>query len=67
MIKSTADYKDWTICVTAESNMCSNYSFDVTDPSGRTRHVVMGGDDERRAMERAKEFIDLELELADDR
>jgi len=27
----------------------------------------MGGDDERRAMERAKELIDLELALAEER
>ena len=65
MVKKTANYKDWTICVAAESSMCSNFSFDVTDPAGRTRHVAMGGDNERRAMERAKEFIDLELALAD--
>jgi hypothetical protein len=67
MIKSTVDYKDWTISVSAESNMCSNFSFDVTDPAGRTQHVGMGGDDERRAMERAKELIDLELALAEER
>jgi len=64
MITASDSYKDWAISVTAESNMCSNYSFDVTDPSGRTRHVAMGGDDQRRALERAKEFIDLEMALA---
>jgi hypothetical protein len=63
MITTTDSYKDWTISVSADSNMCSNFSFDVTDPSGRTQHVAMGGDDERRAMERAKELIDLELAL----
>lgn len=64
MTKTTANYKDWTICVAAESSMCSNFSFDVTDPAGRTQHVAMGGDNERRALERAKELIDLELALA---
>lgn len=64
MIKTTANYKDWTICVAAESSMCSNFSFDVTDPAGRTQHVAMGGDNERRALERAQELIDLELALA---
>lgn len=64
MIKTTANYKDWTICVAAESSMCSNFSFDVTDPAGRTQRVAMGGDNERRALERAKELIDLELALA---
>ena len=34
MTKTTANYKDWTICVAAESSMCSNFSFDVTDPAG---------------------------------
>lgn len=57
-------YQGWSITVTAEHNLCSNYSFDLTDPDSRSRHVSMGGDNVERALERAREMIDLELELA---
>ncbi|MDR2550271.1 MAG: hypothetical protein LBD10_08760 [Desulfobulbus sp.] len=53
-------YRDWTITVTPGKNMCSNFSFDITSPCGHSQHVAMGGDNERRAMERAREMIDME-------
>lgn len=56
----TDGYKGWTISVAAEKNMCSSYSFDITSPSGYSQHVAMGGDNTERAMERAKEMIDME-------
>jgi hypothetical protein len=46
--------KSWTI---------GNFSFDITDPRGRDRHVSLGGDNEERALERAREMIDMEIEL----
>ncbi|WP_153305916.1 hypothetical protein [Desulfogranum mediterraneum] len=39
--------------------------FDITDPDGHCQHVSMGGDSEQRALERAREMIDLELALVD--
>jgi hypothetical protein len=59
-------YKGWTISVTAEKNRCANFSFDITDSSGNKQHVSMGGDNEQRALERAKEMIDMEVAMADD-
>ena len=59
----TAIYKGWTLSVTAEKNMCANFSFDITDPSGHFQHVAMGGDNVQRAMERAREMIDMELAM----
>ncbi|WP_310598746.1 hypothetical protein [Desulfobulbus sp.] len=56
----TETYQEWTITVKPGKNMCSNFSFDITSPSGRSQHVAMGGDNERRAMERAREMIDME-------
>lgn len=59
-------YKDWTIVVTSENNMCSNFSFDIISPDGYSQHVSMGGDNVQRAMERAKEMIDMELDMVDE-
>ena len=59
-------YKGWSFSVTAERNMCAKYSFDIADPAGHSQHVAMGGDSPERAMERAKEMIDMELAMADD-
>lgn len=56
-------YHGWTIVVNEEQNMCSHYSFDLTDPRGKPSHVSMGGDNVERTLERAKEMIDLELEM----
>lgn len=61
----TATYKGWTISVTAGKNMCSSFSFDITSPSGHCQHVTLGGDNEHRALERAKEMIDMELALSE--
>jgi hypothetical protein len=62
---STASYKGWNITVTAKENMCAHFSFDISDPSGKTQHVTMGGENEQRAFERAREMIDMEIAFAD--
>lgn len=59
-------YKGWTISVKAADKMCANFSFDITAPSGYTQHVSMGGENARRAVERAREMIDMELAMMDD-
>lgn len=64
--RTTDSYNGWTISVTAEKNMCANFSFDITDPAGRRQHVAMGGDNEQRAMERAREMIDMELAMTEE-
>lgn len=67
MTSKVADiYKRWSITVTAESNMCANFSFDIISPEGRSQHVKLGGDNEQRAIERAREMIDMECALAED-
>jgi hypothetical protein len=60
---TTDAYNGWTIQVNPESNMCSNFTFDIVDSSGHEKHVSMGGDNEKRALERAKEMIDMEIAL----
>lgn len=62
----TDSYKGWQITVKKEQNMCADYSFDVTDPAGKTQHVKMGGDNEKRALERAREMIDMEISFQGD-
>lgn len=59
-------YRGWTISVIAAENQCSSFSFDITSPSGATQHVAMGGITEQRAVERAREMIDMEISLAED-
>ena len=59
-------YKGWTVSVVAEKEKCANYSFDITSPSGYTQHVSMGGVNEQRAVERAREMIDMEIAMADE-
>ena len=58
-------YKGWTISVTAKANKCSHFSFDIKSPAGYSQHVPMGGIDAQRAVERAREMIDLEIAFAD--
>lgn len=59
-------YKGWVISVTAIDNQCSHYSFDITSPSGYKQHVSMGGITKARAIERARDMINLEIALADE-
>lgn len=59
-------YKGWSITVTAASDMCANYSFDIISPEGKSQHVKLGGDTEQRAIERAREMIDMEWALAEE-
>jgi hypothetical protein len=66
MTTTTESYKGWNISVTSEKNLCANFSFDITDPAGRSQHISLGGDNEGRALERAREMIDTELTLAAD-
>ncbi len=57
-------YRGWNITVEGEEKMCSNFSFTVTDPSGKRQKVTMGGDNKQRALERAREMIDTEVAFA---
>jgi hypothetical protein len=57
-------YRGWNITIKAELNRCSNYSFTITDPAGHSQNVSMGGDNEQRALERAREMINMEVEFA---
>ena len=59
-------YKGWLISVKAEENMCAKFSFDITGPSGYTQHVAMGGENAQRAVERAREMIDMEIALLEE-
>ena len=59
-------YKGWTVTVTAKDIECSHFSFDITSPSGYTQHVPMGGITEQRAVERAREMIDMEISFGGD-
>lgn len=59
-------YRGWTISVTADSQMCANYSFDIISPGGDSLHVAMGGIDIATATRRAREMIDMEIALAAD-
>ena len=59
-------YNGWKIHVNSENNLCSNYSFDITDPNGKNQHVSFGGDTKERALERAREFIDMEMSFSEE-
>jgi hypothetical protein len=50
--------------VTAQQELCAHFSFDITDPSGHKQNVKMGGDNEQRALERAREMVDMEIDFA---
>lgn len=62
----TDSYHGWDIKVDCDSNPGKFCSFDVTDPNGNSHHVPMGGDSLERALERARELIDLEFSLERD-
>ena len=54
-------YHDWIIQIRNEGDMCANFSFDITSPSGNTQHVSMGGHTADDARNRAREMIDMEI------
>ncbi len=64
--KVSDSYKGWAITVNAEQNLCAKYSFDITDPDGKSQHVQMGGENIKRALERAQEMIDMEISFLED-
>lgn len=59
-------YRGWKVIITPAENLCANFSFDIISPSGDSRHVAMGGHSVLRALERAKEMIDMEIAVAGD-
>lgn len=67
MVTTITDlYKGWRVSVIAVDEQCSHFSFEITSPSGKTQHVKMGGITEQRAVERAREMIDLEISFEDE-
>lgn len=63
---SQETYNGWSITVKEGKNLCAKFSFDITDPKGKTQHVKMGGENEQRAMERAREMIVNEIAFQSD-
>lgn len=59
-------YKGWTISVQANDEMCANYSFDISNPSGYRQHVEMGGITIESAVRRAREMIDMEIAMQEE-
>lgn len=57
---NSRDYKGWNIRVHTCEFMCDYYSFDLTDPYGKTKRVPMGGKTREEAMEKAMEAINSE-------
>ena len=57
-------YRGGNISVTTEQALCSHYSCELTDSSGHNQKVKSGGDNERRAPERAREMVDMDIDFA---
>lgn len=57
------EYKGWTISVVSQETFCALFSFEITSPTGQSQQVKMGGENEARAFERAREMIDMERAL----
>ena len=56
-------WRGWKIEVWEQKEQCANFSFAVLSPEGTRHEVKMGGENRKRAIERAKEWIDMELAL----
>lgn len=59
-------YRGWSISVEAGHQLCAKFSFTVTSPSGYSQHVAIGGENRERAVERARELIDMEIALTEE-
>ena len=57
----TEAYRGWKIRLSTAQKLCAVYSFDIIEPEGKIHHVAMGGENKQRAIERAREMIDMEL------
>ena len=60
------DYQGWRIDIQPCQQFCASYSFAITSPAGRRQEVPLGGENAGRALERAREMIDLEMALEAD-
>ncbi len=58
--KCFESYQGWEIILQYRPVRCSSFCFDIISPDGKKQHVAMAGDTRDRAMERAREMIDLE-------
>ncbi len=59
-------YRGWNISVTAKQELCAHFSFDITNRSIRATFktsrwaAIMN----KRALERAREMVDMEIDFA---
>lgn len=64
---SEETYKGYSIKTTPYKEYCSEYSFVITDPGGEEiKHVSNGGSTMESALQKAKQMIDIELELQEE-
>ncbi len=60
----TREYKGYTIRLHPVGNYCSNFAVEMQDECGNVvRHVPAAGSTEETALARAREMIDIDLEL----
>jgi hypothetical protein len=60
-IMVTEIYRGWQIVLFKAKSLCAVYGFDIIDPQVKMHHVAKGGEKRERALERAREMIDMEL------
>ena len=53
-----ATYKGWNIRIHECEVMCSYFSFDLKDPCGKLKRVLLGGETREKAFEKARRTID---------
>ena len=57
-------YKEYTVRLQPHKEYCSEYAFVIIDPRGNEiKHVKNGGFTWENAMDKAKEMIDFELNI----
>lgn len=65
MQKLERDYKGWTIRLTPDGELCSEFAMVLLNPEGEeVKHVKAAGATEARAFERGQEMVDMELAIA---
>jgi hypothetical protein len=61
-------YKKYTIRLQPHQDVASEYAFTIVDPAGRgIKHVFQGGKTQNKALAKAMEIIDLELQIEQER
>ncbi|WP_461208695.1 hypothetical protein [Desulfocurvus sp. DL9XJH121] len=60
--QQSEEYRGWTILLRPTQEYCARFAMTLTSPEGKKKHFSAAGDTQAKALARAREVVDMEMD-----